>query len=292
MNSFQINKMVDYELIDSGDGEKLERFGEIILIRPENLAKWKKSLNQIVWKEKAHGKFIEHSTTKGSWVIFKSIPEKWIMKYQYDDSHTINLWLKLTSFKHIGVFPEQYLNWDFIFDFIINSKIEEFKFLNLFAYTGGASLAANAAGAKVTHVDAIKQVVSWGRENMTLSKQEGIRWLVEDAPTYAKREVTRGNKYNGIILDPPAFGFGPNGEKWKFEKDLENILLSVKQLINPKNSFVILNAYTLGLTTKALELMFKNTFDLPGFISSGELTLKDKFDKELPFSIYVRWSCK
>ena len=192
----------------------------------------------------------------------------------------------LTSFKHVGVFPEQAVNWDAIHSFI--SPIEKPKFLNLFAYTGGASIAARAAGADVTHVDSIKQVVTWANENMQLSELDNIRWLVEDALKYVKREVKRGNKYHGIILDPPAFGHGPTGEKWKLEDNLNEMMKNVLELLDPREHFLILNAYSLGFSSMILENLVREKAN-PSTLQIGELYLKDRFQKRLPLGAFVRY---
>ena len=213
----------DYELIDCGDFEKLERFGKYITIRPEPQAVWDKILPQKEWEKKAHVKFVPRSSSSGDWKKLKEMPDRWNVQYQ-----NLKFRLALTSFKHVGIFPEQAANWDYIAEsiheissgknFTPPSRVGGPRVLNLFAYTGGASLAAKAAGADITHLDSIKQVVSWARENMELSGLTDIRWVVEDALTFVKREVKRGKKYNGIILDPPAYGHGTDGQKWKLEE--------------------------------------------------------------------------
>ncbi|HEY6162605.1 MAG TPA: class I SAM-dependent methyltransferase, partial [Bacteroidia bacterium] len=219
----------DYELIDCGAFEKLERFGQYITIRPEPQAVWDKKLSSQEWEKRAHVKFIPRSSSSGEWKKLKQSPDRWNIKYEIGSqgagqqqaaSNHLNFRLALTSFKHVGIFPEQAVNWEYIFSSIKKLNVERPKFLNLFAYTGGASLAAKAAGADVTHVDSIRQVVTWARENMELSSLTDIRWVVEDALKFVKREQKRGNKYNGIILDPPAYGHGPSGEKWKLEDNI------------------------------------------------------------------------
>ena len=201
----------DYELLDVGDFEKLERFGQYITIRPEPQAVWPKTWSNADWEKQAHVKFIPRSSSAGDWKKFKQMPDQWKIGYDLKSKKelkNIQFRLGLTSFKHVGVFPEQAVNWDAIVSFL--SGIEKPKFLNLFAYTGGASLAARAAGADVTHVDSIKQVVTWANENMQLSNLDNIRWIVDDALKFVKKESRRGNLYHGIILDPPAYGHGPN----------------------------------------------------------------------------------
>ncbi len=224
----------DYELIDCGDFEKLERFGKYITIRPEPQAVWKKKYSYAEWEKQAHVKFVPKSSSSGEWKALKKMPDQWTISYPLGNTE-ITLRLGLTSFKHVGVFPEQACNWDVIFDYL--SPLEKPKFLNLFAYTGGASVAARAAGADVTHVDSIKQVVNWANENMQKSNLDNIRWMIDDALKFVKKEQRRGNLYQGIILDPPAFGHGPNGEKWKLEDNILEMIDSVLQILILNNTY-------------------------------------------------------
>ena len=209
----------DYELIDSGGFEKLERFGKYIIARPEPQAVWDKNISDKEWNSLANAYFKKDKSAKadsfenaerGEWIVKKGMPDQWFINYRYK-SMDLKFRLGLTAFKHVGIFPEQAVNWDFIYDKLQEIDTSEKNVLNLFAYTGGASLAANAAGASVTHVDSVKQVISWSRDNMEASGLNNIRWIAEDALKFAQREVRRGNKYNGIILDPPAYGRGPEG---------------------------------------------------------------------------------
>ena len=204
----------DYELIDSGAFEKLERFGRYVIARPEPQAIWNKSLPDVEWQQRADAYFKKDkkSEDRGEWICKPKMPQQWFVNYRYGEMN-LRMRLGLTSFKHVGIFPEQAENWNFIFDQVKRIGSEA-KVLNLFAYTGGATLAAKSAGADVTHVDSVKPVVSWARENMEASKLDGVRWIVDDALKFVQREVRRGKKYNGIILDPPAYGRGANGEKW------------------------------------------------------------------------------
>jgi 23S rRNA (cytosine1962-C5)-methyltransferase len=203
----------DYELIDSGEGEKLERYGEIILARPDPQALWKKSLSKKEW-DAAHAHFLREGE-KGEWKVKKDVPDKWTI-----DFTGLTFGIKLSAFKHTGIFPEQKSNWEWIQKVIKSQKeIAKPKILNLFAYTGGATLAAAKAGAEVVHVDGSKVAMTAARENAELSglKDKPIRWILDDVLTFVKREVKRGNTYDGIIMDPPAFGRGPEGEIWKIE---------------------------------------------------------------------------
>src|SRR3990172_6894732 len=250
------NNFPDYELLDCGNFEKLEQFGQCVTIRPEPQAVWDKKLSEREWEQAAHVKFLQKTSNAGEWKKIKQISDRWNISYKLPNTE-LKARLALTSFKHVGIFPEQAVNWDYIFDSIQKSAVEKPKFLNLFAYTGVASLAAKAAGADVTHLDSIKQVVTWSRENMELSGLKDIRWVVEDALKFVKREVKRGNKYNGIILDPPAYGHGPTGEKWKLEDNINEMVKLVLQLLDEKNHFLILNAYSLGFSSLIIENLLK-----------------------------------
>ena len=235
----------DYELIDCGAFEKLERFGKFITIRPEPQALWPKVYQEREWEKLAHVKFIPKSSSNGEWKKLKEMPDQWQIGYELQsekskDYKDIIFRLGLTAFKHVGVFPEQAVNWDYIYSYL--KKIQQPKFLNLFAYTGGASLAARAAGAEVTHIDSIKQVVNWANENMQKSNLDNIRWIIDDALKFVKKETRRGNKYQGIILDPPSYGHGPAGEKWKLEENISEMMQAVLQLLDPDKHLLILNA--------------------------------------------------
>lgn len=276
----------DYELIDSGDFEKLERFGKYITIRPEPQAIWKKQLTQKDWEKRANVYFKQKSSSSGVWDRLKEMPDQWQITYPLEEGTDFTLRLGLTSFKHVGVFPEQAVNWDYIYSSIKQTGIDRPKFLNLFAYTGAASLAARAAGADVTHVDSIKQVVSWSNQNMTLSGLTDIRWVVEDALKFVKREERRGNFYNGIILDPPAYGHGPSGEKWKLEENIREMVETVIRLLDPKKHFLILNAYSLGFSSIILENLFKEYS--AGKLETGELFLPSSTGQKLPLGVFAR----
>ncbi len=279
----------DYELIDCGDFEKLERFGNLVLSRPEPQAVWKKVLSQEEWKKKAHISFRGRSATSGEWVKHnKSAPDRWNINYQNDEIN-INLRLGLTSFKHLGVFPEQAVNWDYISSSIKSFKTPLPRVLNLFAYTGAASLVAKAAGADTTHVDSIKQVVNWANENQELSNLKDIRWVVEDALKFVKRELKRGKKYNGIILDPPAYGHGPNGEKWKLEDHIQEMMHDVVQLLDPEEHFLILNTYSLGFSSVIVENLIKTSFPQVQNLEIGELCLAATSGIKLPLGVFGKF---
>ena len=315
----------DYELIDSGAGEKLERFGAYVLARPEPKALWDKSLPEAEWRRLAHTTFTPGAgfgkagkEDSGTWEKVRKMDDQWSIAYngeQDPETHAasdlhIALRLGLTSFKHVGVFPEQAPNWEFIYRETLRlgrickaNAMGAPKVLNLFAYTGAASLAAKAAGADVTHLDSVRQVVTWARENMERSGLDGVRWVVEDALKFAKREAKRGNRYQGIILDPPAYGHGPDGEKWKLDELLFDLLKNVAQILSPRDSFMVLNLYSNGYSAMLGETTVREAFGLrpeagftvvPGHegnflaLESGELALRDAFGKVLPLSIFVR----
>lgn len=282
----------DYQLLDSGAGRKLERFGPYIVARPEPQALWNPSLSEQQWQSQAHAIFIKEkgSQDKGQWQLKSGMKEQWMVEYPLRES-VIRMRLGLTSFKHVGLFPEQAANWDFIYDSC--AKIGPgAKVLNLFAYTGGASLAACAAGADVTHVDSVKQTVSWSRENMEASGLSNIRWVVEDAMKFVAREVKRGAKYDGIILDPPSYGRGANGEKWVLEDDILQMLTLCSELLRESNSFLVLNLYSMGLSAMLSHTMVNQLF--PGCSTArqkemGELYVSDDFGKQLPLGVFIRF---
>lgn len=292
----------DYELIDSGGLEKLERFGKYTLTRPEPQAVWEKSLPEDEWRRLSHATYkrfrgVDPSKSeyseKGDWQKKQGMPDQWVIQYKHDNLH-LKFRLGLTSFGHIGIFPEQAINWEFIYEFIKkpearSMKPEALKVLNLFAYTGGASLAAKAAGADVVHVDSVKPVINWAKEDMELSGLKDIRWVVEDALKFVRREVKRGNKYNGIILDPPAYGRGPEGEKWVLQESINEMIGLCSDLLLDKNSFFILSLYSMGFSTLISESLVKTHF---GGIKSqelGELYFHDRAGRKLPLGTYLRF---
>ncbi len=296
MVEFPSENWKDYALLDSGDGEKLERFGRVVMIRPEPKALWSKTLSAAEWEAKAYTRFTPGAgfgkagkEDSGTWKALKQMDDQWYISYPgLQKGLKFSLRLGLTSFKHVGVFPEQASNWEYIY---AHTK-PGMKVLNLFAYTGGASLAARAAGADVTHLDSVRQVVTWARGNMEKSGMDGIHWVVEDAMKFARREAKRGHLYDGIILDPPAYGHGPDGEKWKLDDCLFDMLKEVSKILAPKNSFMVLNLYSNGYSALLGETIVKEAFQLKGDykLESGELALRDSFGKNLPLSIVVRLS--
>lgn len=282
----------DYELLDSGGYEKLERFGEYVLARPEPQACWGKSMSEQEWTQRAHVRFVREKTgsdkegEKGRWQFVKKMPEQWYISYHYNGM-VLKFRMGLTAFKHVGVFPEQAENWNYIYDRLVPLKGTAARVLNLFAYTGGASLAARAAGAEVVHVDSVKPVVSWARENMEASDLTDIRWVVEDALKFVKREVKRGNHYHGIILDPPAYGRGPEGEKWILEESIHEMMQACGQLLNGEQSFLLLNLYSMGFSSVVAENLLREV--VPGSNPDfGELCLSDAFGKKLPLGVFCR----
>ncbi len=261
----------DYELIDTSDGERLERWGDIILIRPDPQIIWSTGKNNPLWRQ-AHARYHRSNKGGGHWETYKNIPDRWTVKYR---GLTFNI--KPMGFKHTGVFPEQAVNWDFA-----AKKIKEenrpLKILNLFGYTGCATLACMKAGAAVCHVDASKGMVQWAKENARSSGIDGlpVRWLVDDCVKFVQREIRRGNRYDGIIMDPPSYGRGPGGEVWKLEEQLFSLVTLCKQALSAEPVFFILNSYTTGLSPAVMEyllsVLLKKNFG--GRVSSDEIGLR------------------
>lgn len=296
MNLFYPSSWQDYELLDSGGFEKLERFGNVILIRPEPQAIWERVLSEADWKKQAHAHFTREQKdnfrfgdeVKGGWVKLKPMQDSWQVNYKYQ---SLNLTLRLapTGFGHVGLFPEQGSNWNFIFDTISNWKVKNPRVLNLFAYTGAASVVARLAGADVTHVDASRPGLNWANQNMQLNDQKDIRWVYEDALKFVKREVKRGNKYNGIIMDPPPYGRGPEGEKWTLQEKLNELISLASQLLEPTNSFFILSMYAVGLSHLVGLNVVQTHFDIKA-PECGEFFLKSKTGRDLPMGTFLRFS--
>ena len=278
------NPSAGYELIDSGGEEKLERLGGVVLARPDPQALWEKKLATSHWGL-ATGKY-EREGKDGKWV--GKLPKEWEVEFG-----GLKFLIKPTSFKHTGLFPEQLSNWEWGSEFIKNAG-REISVLNIFGYTGGATLASAQAGASVTHVDASKTAVAWARENAKLSDLENapIRWITEDAITFLKREVSRGTKYDAVVMDPPAFGHGPDGEVWKFEENFLELLKLVEQVLSEKPLFVLVNGYAAGYSPLAfaynLESFVKK---YGGSIEYGDLAIAESnSDRVLPAGIFARGS--
>jgi 23S rRNA (cytosine1962-C5)-methyltransferase len=284
----------DYELIDAGDFEKIERFGKYILIRPEPQAIWKKALTDQEWKKMADAKFIREQTdkfrftddVKGGWSKQPHMPESWEVRYQHNDLK-LSLRLALTGFGHVGIFPEQGSNWNFIYDTIREWNVARPRVLNLFAYTGAASIVARAAGAEVVHCDASRPGLNWANQNMQLNNLADIRWVYEDAFKFVKREVKRGNRYNGIIMDPPPYGRGPEGEKWNLQEQLDPFIQQCSQLLEKDHSFFILSMYAVGLSS-TVGLNVVRTYLSVDNIHVGEFYLKSANGKHLPMGTFLR----
>ena len=302
----ETSRWKDYALLDSGDGLKLERFGNYIFVRPESQAMWKRSLDaNAEWKQ-AHAVFQPTGEESGGhWDFKKKVEEKWEMRYDLTPSLTpspspngrgeLRFWAMTTPGRHLGVFPEVAAHWDWFSGLIAQSK-REINVLNLFGYTGLATLAAAAAGAKVTHVDASKKSVSWARENQALSQltEKPIRWIVDDALKFVQREARRGVKYDGIILDPPKFGRGPKGEVWEVYKSLPSLLEACRECLSEHPLFVVTTLYAVRASAihvaQAMEDMM-NEFE--GKIEKGELVTREQSaGRLLSQAVYARWEGK
>jgi 23S rRNA (cytosine1962-C5)-methyltransferase len=286
-----------YELIDSGNGLKWEQFGERILQRPEPQALWSPSMSLTSLRTMTHWRFEPGGSRNGAWISQsrssngrssawdQSASDRWPIAYQ---SPALNLrfHLAMTAFKHVGLFPEQADNWEFIVR-SLKAMPTGAKALNLFAYTGGASLAAAQAGAQVFHLDSVRQVVDWARRNADLSSLCGLHWVVEDARKFVQREIKRGHVYDAILLDPPAYGIGSSGERWKLEDQLSALLDEVRQLLNPQRHALLLNAYSLGLSPLILQAMLSPLYT-DAELECGETALRDRQGRLLPLGIYAR----
>lgn len=266
----RISDWNDYELIDTSTGERLERWGDIILIRPDPQIIWNTQRKNPLWRN-AHAIYHRSNTGGGSWQELKKMPKVWKIEYK-----NLRLNLKMMGFKHTGIFPEQATNWEFI-----EKKIKfahgPMKILNLFGYTGAATLAAANAGASVCHVDAAKGMVSWAKENAAASNlaDRPVRWIVDDCIKFVQREVRRGNKYDGVIMDPPSYGRGPGGEIWKLEEQLFSLLNLCMDVLIDNPSFFILNSYTTGLSPSVMECLLNITLKkrFKGAVSADEIGL-------------------
>ncbi len=284
------DKWRDYTCLDAGGGEKLEQWNGVVLRRPDPQAIWPIDTTNKAWKQTDA---VYHRSSKGGgeWEYRKKLPESWTVSYR-------NLTFKVspTGFKHTGLFPEQAVNWDWMSDLIQSHADENLRILNLFAYTGGATMACSAAGAsEVVHVDASKGMVAWAKENRDLSglQDHTIRFIVDDCLKFAEREKRRGRTYHGILMDPPSYGRGPNGELWKFEKELPNLIRACLDIFDSNGLFFLINSYTTGFSSIVLEDLMKTMFEDysdRGFVSAGEVALPiEHHNLLLPCGIYGRW---
>lgn len=298
MTNFSPNILIengwdDYALLDSGNGRKLERFGKITVSRPEPQALWQPLMPEADWN-KADAEFVNASERedddRGQWELKKKVPETWVAGVE-----GVQMNCQLMSYRHMGLFPEQRPHWQWIANQCEASK-KPLKILNLFGYTGAASLICARVGAQVTHVDASKKAIQWAKDNQQTSSlpSDSIRWICDDAAEFVAREVRRGNRYDGILLDPPRYGRGPKGEVWKFETDTAPLLKNCAALLAPDAKFMILTAYALRLSALSLTHMMKDAIGsspLRGTIDYGELLLMDQSGtRPLPTSMFCRWS--
>jgi 23S rRNA (cytosine1962-C5)-methyltransferase len=285
----------DYELLDSGNGRRLERFGNYVLSRPDPQCIWSPLLDSEKWKT-ADATFMRGKNGKEQWVRKTEVPQKWLMTYK-----DLSFYAKLSPFKHTGVFPEQHLMWDWLAQQIADGikhrakgEKDEIHILNLFGYTGIASLVCAAAGAKVTHVDASYPTIGWARENQEASGLGGkpVRWILDDAVKFVRREEKRGIRYDGIIMDPPVFGHGPTGERWEFYESFPGLLALCRAVVTESPAFILINAYAISASSLMLGNILQDTMkDKQGIVESGELVLKQKTgERSLSTGIYARWS--
>ncbi|HEV2194556.1 MAG TPA: class I SAM-dependent methyltransferase [Candidatus Acidoferrum sp.] len=291
-----IPEWTEYELSDSGDGKKLERFGEFRLIRPEPQAKWSPTLPAQRW-EMADGEFSKtRGGQQGEWEFRRPIPARWAMQRK-----NLKFWVQPAPSGHVGVFPDQAGHWDWIEE-ITKGAAKPVKMLCLFGHTGLATLAAAAAGAEVTHVDGSRKAVAWGQENQALSElsERPIRWIVEDAMTFAKREARRGSRYDALVLDPPRFGRGPDGEIWKLDESLPELMAACGKLLSDSPAFVLLNVYSTVLTKGRIEKaaeelrrhLKKILQELQVAITAGELAIEDSTRRRISASVFARAEAK
>ena len=275
----------DYEILDMANGEKLERWGNVILIRPDPQIIWSHKNAPELWK-KANAHYHRSKSGGGEWEYIKNVPKSWQINYK---NLTFNL--KPMGFKHTGLFPEQAANWDFMINKINNAK-REIKVLNLFAYTGGATVACLSAGASVCHVDSSKGMTAWAKENVISSglKDRPVRFIIDDVIKFVQREIRRGNQYDAIVMDPQSYGRGANGEVWNIEESLYTLVELSSKLLSDNPLFFLINSYTTGLAPTILANVLKMTMSKKGKISSGEIGLPMKnSDIILPCGIYARW---
>ena len=274
----------DFEVLDTGEGEKLERWGNFVLARPDPQVIWPRE-NEALWK-KAHAHYTRSDRGGGAWEFRETLPEKWVVTYG-----RLRFYVRPTGFKHTGLFPEQAANWDAMA--VLLKKRPGAKVLNLFAYTGGASLACAAAGAHVTHVDAAKGMVLWAKENRALSElpESNFRFIVEDALAFVRREIRRGSKYDGVVMDPPSYGRGPTGEVWKLENELYNLVSTCADVLSDDPLFFFINSYTTGFQPAVLQNILQKTVErkFGGVIDAQELCLPVRGSGVLPCGATGRW---
>ena len=277
----------DYEVLDTGDGEKLERWGKVILRRPDPQTIWPKA-DPALWKQ-AQAHYHRSEKGGGEWEFLQKLPEKWVVHF-----NDLSFWVRPTGFKHTGLFPEQAANWQWMGNLIRQSGRRDVKVLNLFGYTGGATLACAAAGAHVTHVDAAKGMVQWAKENRELSRlpETSCRWIVEDALHFVQREIRRGNHYDGVLMDPPSYGRGPSGEVWKLENELYGLVDTCAKVLSDRPLFYLINSYTTGFQASVLSNMLGKcvTPRFGGKVDSQELCLPVTTGGVLPCGASGRWS--
>lgn len=276
----------DYEVLDTGDGEKLERWGDVILRRPDPQTIWPKA-DPALW-ESAQAWYHRSEKGGGEWEFFRRLPEKWVVTHG-----ELRFWVRPTGFKHTGLFPEQAANWVWMDGLIRKSGRRDARVLNLFGYTGAATLACAAAGAHVTHVDAAKGMVQWAKENRALTKldETSCRWIVEDALRFVQREIRRGNRYDGVLMDPPSYGRGPSGEVWKLENELYHLVDTCAQVLSEEPLFFLINSYTTGFQASVLSNMLEKCVvsRRGGRVDSEELCLPVKTGGVLPAGASGRW---
>ena len=275
----------DYEILDMANGEKLERWGDIMLIRPDPQIIWKDKSKPELWK-KANAHYHRSKSGGGEWEYIKNVPNAWKIKYK---NLTFNL--KPMGFKHTGLFPEQAVNWDFMISKIKNAN-REIKVLNLFAYTGGATVACLSAGASVCHVDSSKGMTAWAKENVQASglTDKPVRFIIDDVIKFVQREIRRGNKYDAIVMDPPSYGRGANGEVWNIEESLYMLVELCTKVLSDRPLFFLINSYTTGLSPTILANILSMTIKKKGKVTCGEVGLPMKDSSlVLPCGIYGRW---
>ncbi len=280
----------DFELLDTGSGQRLEKWGEVVLVRPDPQILWPKSLDEEAWKN-IHARFLAGKDgEKGRWEIIRPLPKLWTVTYR-----GVEFRLRLSPFKHTGLFAEQSAQWDWMVA-KLNSAIKagtKPKILNLFGYTGGATAVLAKQGCQVTHVDASRPAITWANENGELNSlpKDSIRWILDDAVKFVKRELKRGARYDGILLDPPAFGHSPTGKTWKFAQDVPGLLQDCIGLLSPDARFLLINAYATNSSALSLNNLLEDAArKLGGTVEAGELCLKQKSSRLISTGIFARWS--